>query len=206
VCGQVPCVCRGRRRAKVRLADGKERQIQHMMCTSFWHPDGTPMSAQQFMEELFGKLPDFFRNEGELRVIWSDPETRTKLLEGLSEKGFGHEQLLEMQRIIEAENSDLFDVLAYVAYAKSPVTRDFRAANARVYINSSFSVKQQAFLDFVLSHYVSVGVNELAPDKLIPLLRLKYNNAIADAIAELGPAEQIREAYAGFQRYLYMVD
>src|SRR3989449_186884 len=30
-----------RRRAKVTLADGKERAIQHMMATTFWHPDGT---------------------------------------------------------------------------------------------------------------------------------------------------------------------
>jgi type I restriction enzyme R subunit len=27
---------------KVKLADGKARTIQHMMCTTFWHPDGTP--------------------------------------------------------------------------------------------------------------------------------------------------------------------
>jgi hypothetical protein len=41
---------------KVKLADGKERTIQHMRMTSFWHPDGTPMSAHQFMELLFGKV------------------------------------------------------------------------------------------------------------------------------------------------------
>ena len=45
---------------KIELADGKARTIQHMMMTSFWHPDGTPMSAQQFMEMLFGALPEFF--------------------------------------------------------------------------------------------------------------------------------------------------
>ncbi len=55
---------RGRR---CKLADGKARTIQHMMVTSFWHPDGTPMSAQQFMEALFGKLPEFFKDEDELR-------------------------------------------------------------------------------------------------------------------------------------------
>ena len=55
--------------AQVKLADGKERTIQHMTMTSFWHPDGTPMSAQQFMEMLFGKLPDFFKDEHELRTL-----------------------------------------------------------------------------------------------------------------------------------------
>jgi type I restriction enzyme R subunit len=106
-------VCR--RKATVKLADGKERTIQHMMATAFWHPDGTPMSAQQFMESLFGKLPEFFKDEAELRALWSAPDTRKELLRGLGEKGFGHEQLVEMQRIIDAEKSDLFDVLAYVA-------------------------------------------------------------------------------------------
>ncbi len=122
VCGQQPCVCR--RKATVKLADGKERAIQHMMATAFWHPDGTPMSAQQFMESLFGELPEFFKDEAELRALWSVPDTRKKLLEGLAEKGFGHEQLAEMQRIINAEKSDLFDVLAYVAYALPPLTRE----------------------------------------------------------------------------------
>jgi type I restriction enzyme R subunit len=114
VCGKVQCICQKRKKAKVKLADGKERSIQHMMMTTFWHPDGSPMSAQQFMEMLFGKLPDFFANEYELRELWSVPATRAKLLEGLEEKGFGPDQLAEMQTIIDAENSDLFDVLAHV--------------------------------------------------------------------------------------------
>ena len=109
-----------RQKIKVKLADGKARTIRHMMSTTFWHPDGTPMSAQQFMELLFGKLPEFFKDEAELRALWSVPETRKKLFQGLAEKGFGGEQLAEMQKIIDAEKSDLFDVLAHVAYALPP--------------------------------------------------------------------------------------
>lgn len=188
---------------KVRLADGKERMIQHMMCTSFWHPDGTPMSAQQFMETLFGKLPEFFRDEDELRDIWSVPDTRRRLLEGLAERGFGREQLAEMRRVIDAEESDLFDVLAHVAYAVPPVTREVRAARARVYIGAHFDEKQRAFLDFVLQHYVRVGVEELDQEKLTPLLKLRYNDSITDAMADLGRAREIRAIFAGFQRSLY---
>jgi len=191
------------RRAKVKLADGKARTIQHMLCTTFWHPDGTPMSAQQFMELLFGRLPEFFANEAELRAIWSAPDTRKKLLHGLAESGFGHDQLAEMQKIIEAENSDWFDVLAYVAYALPPVTREVRAANARVYINTRFSAKQQVFLDFVLQHYITVGVEELDQEKLTPLLRLKYQNSMHDAVADLGNPQQIGTLFTSFQRYLY---
>ena len=201
VCGERPCVCK--KKAKVKLADGKERTIQHMIVTSFWHPDGTPMSAQQFLEELFGKLPDFFKDEDELRAIWSAPDTRKKLLEGLAEKGFGHDQLSEMQKIIDAEKSDLFDVLAHVAYALPPLTREERALRAKVVIGTHFNTKQEAFLSFVLSHYVSVGVEELDQEKLTPLLLLRYHGSITDAVADLGKPVEIGGIFAGFQQYLY---
>jgi type I restriction enzyme R subunit len=198
------CECdKKKRKAKVKLADGKERAIQHMMCTTFWHPDGTPMSAHQFMTLLFGQLPDFFKNEAELRALWSAPDTRKKLLQGLAEKGFGGDQLVEMQRIIDAEKSDLFDVLAHVAYALPPVSREDRAAGARADIKARFGLKQQAFLDFVLAHYVSVGVGELDQDKLTPLLKLKYHDSIDDALADLGKAAEIVGVFSGFQKYLY---
>lgn len=192
-----------RQKVKVKLADGKARTIQHMMVTTFWHPDGMPMSAQQFLEILFGKLPEFFRNEGELRAIWSVPDTRAKLLQGLAEKGFGAEQMAEMQRIIDAENSDLFDVLAHVAYAMAPLTREERAARAKLEISTHFNGKQQAFLEFVLAQYVKMGVEELAQEKLSPLLKLKYHNAIADAVVDLGQPEEIGKVFVGFQKYLY---
>jgi type I restriction enzyme R subunit len=192
-----------RQKIKVKLADGKARMIQHMMVTSFWHPDGTPMSAQQFMELLFGKLPEFFKDEAELRALWSLPDTRAKLLERLAEKGFGKEQMAEMQKIIDAERSDLFDVLAHVAYALPPLSREDRASKAKVEISHHFNSKQQVFLDFVLSHYVTVGVEELDQEKLTPLLRLKYHNSIADAVADLGKPEEIGQVFAGFQKYLY---
>jgi type I restriction enzyme R subunit len=200
-CGQRPCVCK--KKAKIKLADGKERTIQHMVATSFWHPDGTPMSAQQFMEALFGKLPEFFKNEAELRNLWSRPETRRKLLEGLAEKGFGKDHLAEMQKIIDAENSDLFDVLAHVAYALPPLTREERAAKARVIITQHFTTKQQVFLGFVLSHYVTIGVEELDQTKLTPLLKLKYHDSIADAVADLGKPDEIGTVFSGFQKFLY---
>lgn len=200
-CGKRPCECERKKKAKVKLADGKARNIQHMMMTSFWHPDGTPMSAQQFMEMLFGKLPEFFQSEDELRSLWSNPLTRKKLLEGLEEKGFGKSQLHEMQTIIDAEKSDLFDVLAHVAYALPTLSREERAAKAKMEISTHFNSKQQVFLDFVLSHYVNVGVEELDQDKLAPLLKLKYHDSIQDAVADLG--SDVGQTFNGFQKYLY---
>ncbi len=216
-CGQAPCVCEkppcekcGNRpctcvkRTRVKLADGKERQIQSMMATTFWSADGKPISAAQFLENLFGTLPDFFRDEDQLREIWSDPATRKTLLDGLADKGFGRQALAEMQKAIEAEDSDLFDVLAYVAYTRAPIPRSERAIHAKAGISDSYrSNRHLDFVDFVLEHYVEEGVDELDLGKLTPLLRLKYN-AIADAAADLGSPEQIRQTFVGFQKYLYL--
>lgn len=135
--------------------------------------------------------------------MWSAPDTRGKLLEGLAEKGFGKDQLAEMQKIIDAEKSDLFDVLAHVAYALPPLTREERANRAKVVIGTHFNNKQQVFLDFVLSHYVSVGVEELDQTKLAPLLHLKYGSTL-DAVADLGKPDKINRAFSGFQKYLYL--
>jgi type I restriction enzyme, R subunit len=195
-----------RQKIQVKLADGKARSIQHMMVTSFWHPDGTPMSSQQFMTSLFGHIPEFFKDEDELRSLWSEPSTRRKLLEGLADKGFGRDQLREMQKIIDAEKSDLYDVLTHVAYAQAPLSRQERAERANMRISTQFASKQQAFLSFVLSHYVSEGVEELDLAKLTPLLKLKYHDSIADAVADLGKPEDIGQVFAGFQKYLYQAN
>ena len=108
-----------------------------------------------------------------------------------------------MQKIIDAEKSDIFDVLAYVAYALPPLTREERAARAKVAIRNRFTTKQQSFLDFVLAHYVGQGVDELDQEKLTPLLHLKYFNSTSDAITDLGQPEEIRKVFVDFQKYLY---
>jgi type I restriction enzyme R subunit len=190
-------------RLKVKLADGKERKIQYMSATTFWSADGKPMSAAQFLELMYGALPEFFKDEDELRRIWSAPDTRKALLAGLADKGFGKEPLAEMQKAIEAQNSDLFDVLAYVAFAAAPVTRAQRAETAKAASAAELSDKQQGFVDFVLAQYVSQGVDELDQEKLSPLLKLKYRNALKDAFVDLGRPEQVRELFVGFQRHLY---
>ena len=115
------------RRLRIRLADGKAREIQHMTATSFWSADGRPMSAAQFLELLFGALPEFFKDEDELRAIWSKPDTRRELLRNLEDKGFDRSQLAEIQRALEAEQCDLYDVLAYIAFALPRITRQERA-------------------------------------------------------------------------------
>ncbi|MCM4162161.1 MULTISPECIES: EcoAI/FtnUII family type I restriction enzme subunit R [unclassified Arenibacter] len=203
VCKNDPCVCDvpTKKMIKIRLSDTKVREIDSMVKTSFWSPSGMPISAKEFIEQLFGDLPSFFKNEEELRRIWSLPTTRKKLLEELNEKGYTNSQLEDLRNLVHGENSDLFDVLNYVAYHKDLVPRLERAEKAKVQLGD-YNPKQQDFLNFVLDQYVKEGVDELDDAKLPDLLELKYK-AIADAKRELGAIKTIRESFIGFQSYLY---
>ncbi len=187
---------------KIKLADGKERLIQSMTATMFYSPDGRPISAAQFVERLYGHLPELFRNEDQLVQLWCEPATRKALLSSLAERGFSGAELKVMAEVVNAEKSDIFDVLAYVAFAKPPVTRQERVETRKPVILSNYNERLQAFLDFVLHQYVGLGVSELDDAKLTTLLELKYGHT-SDAIAHLGGAASIRDAFIGFQRRLY---
>jgi type I restriction enzyme R subunit len=186
----------------IKLADGKARQIEHMAATTFWSPDGKPISAAQFVERLFGALPAFFKDEDELRRIWSLPETRKALLKGLEEKGFGRTELTAIRRAIQAEQSDIFDVLAHVAFASAPITRAERVDTRRAQALEPYGDKLQAFLDFVLGQYVAAGIDELDQEKLGQLISLRYGS-VQDATRDLGSVAAIRDAFIGFQKPLF---
>ncbi len=202
ICGKNPCICNKKKKLKIKLRDGKEREIQHMIATSFWSPDGKPISAEEFLHNIFGALPEFFKSEDELRTIWSDPATRKALLEKLSDAGYGKEELETLQKLINAEKSDLFDVLEYVSFAINPITRELRVASTKEDILSGLNDKQKEFVEFVLSKYVESGVEELDQEKLPKLLELKYH-AISDAAEILGGVEKIRQTFIAFQKLLY---
>jgi type I restriction enzyme R subunit len=203
VCGNDPCVCDepAKRMIKVKLADNKVREIDSMIKTSFWSPTGTPISATEFIKQLFGDIPTLFKSEEELRKLWSIPSTRRKLMEELGEKGYTHDQLEALRKLVHGKDSDLYDVLNYIAYHKDLVSRLDRADRAKVQLGD-YNPKQQDFLNFVLDQYVKEGVDELDDSKLPDLLELRYK-AITDAKRELGTIKSIRESFIGFQEFLY---
>ncbi len=191
------------KKIKVRLADGKEREIQYMITTSFWSADGKPISVQEFLENLFGELPNFFKDEIELREIWSNPQTRKTLLEKLDEAGFGKEELTKLRKLINAEKSDLFDVLEYVFDSDfKPITREERAIRAKATIFASLNDNQKEFIEFVLNKYIEAGVTELDQEKLPILLETKYQS-LEDAIKILGDVQNISSLFIEFQKHLY---
>jgi len=200
ICGQTPCQCP--KIVRIKLRDGKEREIKHMVFTSFWSADGKPISVDDFMRNMFGAMPEFFKSEEELRNIWSNPITRKTFLEKIAAIGYGRDQLETLQKMIDAQNSDLFDVLAYVSFLTPPVSRIQRIIQTKDNILDGLEEKQRDFLNFVLSKYEQKGVEELDEEKLPVLLNLKYHSP-ADAIETLGDVESIRSIFFNFQRDLY---
>jgi len=188
----------------VNLGPGKTREIKSFVVTTFINAEGRVVTAAQFLTDLFGALPDFFKDEDELRRIWSQPETRKQLLGRLADKGFPLEQLHQMQKVIDADNCDLFDVLAYVAFESNKVPRAERSRWARKAISSDYGVRQRSFLEFVLEQYEKVGVEELDQEKLPALLKLRYDDSLDDALDDLGgDPDAIGAMFKGFQRHLY---
>ena len=103
--------------------------------------------------------------------------------------------------MVHGEDSDLFDVLVYIAYHRDLVPRIKRAERAKVHLDD-YNPAQQEFLNFVLDQYVASGFEQLDDSQLGDLLVLKYH-ALADAKAKLGDIPSIRDTFIGFQQYLY---
>ena len=201
VCGERPCVCK--KKIKIKLRDGKEREIQSMISTSFWS-DGRPITAEDFLNNIFGELPKLFTSEEELRAIWSNPTTRKVLLEKLDDAGFGREELETLQKLIDAEKSDLFDVLEYVFNSDiKPMTREERVVAAEATIFAILNDQQKEFIEFVLGKYIETGVEELDQEKLPILLTNKYHS-LEDAKSVLGDVSNISSLFIEFQKYLYV--
>ena len=192
-----------RKRVKIKLRDGKEREIQSMISTSFWSADGKPISAEEFLNNLFGELPNLFKSEDQLRKLWSNPLTRRTLLEKLDTAGFPKSDLLVVQSLVNMENSDLFDVLEYVFNGNyNSLTREQRVAASQATIFAILDDKQKEFIAFVLSKYVESGVDELDQEKLPQLLINKYQS-MPDALKILGNAKDVGLLFMEFQKYLY---
>jgi type I restriction enzyme R subunit len=192
-----------KQKIRIKLRNGKERAIQYTVSTSFWSADGKPISAEEFMQNLFGELPKLFKDEEELRKLWSNPSTRKTLLVKLEDAGFPKSDLLTLQKLVDLEKSDLYDVLAYVFNGDFiPMTRAERAKAAEATINALLDDYQKEFISFVLSNYIKTGVDELEQEKL-PILLINKFQSLEDAKNVLGDAANISKLFIDFQAYLY---
>ncbi len=192
-----------KQKIKIKLRNGKEREIQSMISTSFWSADGKPISAEEFLNNLFGELPKLFKDEEELRKLWSNPITRKILLENLDAAGFPKGDLLTLQKLVDMEKSDLYDVLEYVFNGDYiAMTREARAKAAEATIFALLNDKQKEFITFVLSKYIETGVDELDQEQIPTLLKNKYHT-LEDAREILGNLTDISKLFIEFQEHLY---
>jgi len=183
---------------------GKDREVKIIAkSTTFFDPEtGKPISANDFIQRLVGKLPGFFKSEEELRKIWSDPMTRKGLLQRLAEQGYDKKALTGIQKVLNAEDKDVFDVLQFIAYNTDMKSRAERAKECMEYVADTYNARQASFIEFVLEQYKKNGVNELSDERVGKLITLKYGSPI-DARRELGEMKQIRTIFCNFQHYLY---
>ncbi|MBR6111224.1 MAG: DEAD/DEAH box helicase family protein [Paludibacteraceae bacterium] len=186
---------------EIRLSDGSRRNIQHIKTDMFWGADGKPVSTEEFIKSLFGKLPEFFKDSSDLHKQWSHPDTRKALLDKLEEVGFGKDNLIKLRTLINADDSDLLDVLEFIEYNKIPIARKERAEKAEAF-KKTLNEKQSAFVDYIVQLYVLSGIDELDTSKLPDLLKLKFGS-VPEGISALGGPAEARNTFFGFQERLY---
>ncbi|MEG2402933.1 MAG: DEAD/DEAH box helicase family protein [Muribaculaceae bacterium] len=204
VCGCSPCICPPKPKLKIKLSDGRVRQIKHIKTDMFYGSGGKPIAVSEFLETMFGEMPKFFSSEEELKKKWSNPATRNKLLYELDKSGYSEEVLRNVQSVIEAEDCDLLDVLEYIAYSVEPIKRKKRVDSRKEAIFDGLTKKQEEFVEFIILKYISTGVSELAMEKLPTLLQMKYGTA-GDAVKILGNPAMIQQTFISFQQNLYVM-
>src|SRR5690606_37938123 len=200
----------GQPRPTLKVKLGKHRELKVIdIETRYIDENCKPLTIQEFVERLIQQLPGLFTSVDELRDIWSDPDLREQLLAKLVQAGFDKEQLSTLRRMFEADDCDMFDLLAFLAFEQPMATRKSRAEAVRA--NNAFfdqyqQEKAKQFLHFVLNRYEQTGVTELARERLPALIELSGLGTTKDAsMAFGGKPAQLLAAFKQLQHQLYHV-
>jgi type I restriction enzyme R subunit len=188
--------------AEVKLSDGKARTIQYIAATTYWGPDGKPMSAAEFLQRLFGDLATLVGSEDELRKMWSDPDNREHFIAQLFDRGYDQDRLDDIRHLVDAVESDLFDVLAYVMFTTPPLTRVDRADGVRESGLQDVEGELRDMLFAILASYTERGIDELSTASLEKTLIARYGS-VSEGKAKLGSIAGIRDAFKRMQEELY---
>lgn len=193
-----------REKIVVKLSDGKARKIRYIASTTYWSPEGKPISAAEFLERLFGDLSGIVADEDQLRSVWSDPDNRERFLEQLSDRGYDRDRLDDIRRLVDAPDSDLFDVLSYILFTSEPKTRRERADGVRADGLEATAAETRALLLAILAAYEESGESELATKKLGTFLTARYGS-VNEGKLKLGGIDSIKGAFRSMQSKLYSV-
>ena len=191
---------------KIKLADGKEQEVT-VVSSEELMIDGKLVKKEDYRKSLLKQLqlPDTFKTQRELQSLWANPTKRVELLKRLEDEGFDKKNLDGLQKIFQAEDSDLLDVLAYIVYARIPLSRTERVRSAENKIYASLTQKQKEFAEFALNHYIRGGFEELNIKGLSKILEIKYGD-LPSARENLGSQDAIRRVFIDLQEQLYMSD
>lgn len=205
VCGHLPCTCPGgkpKKKVVVKLSPLRSISLHTDWSEHIQFGDEL-LSIEEYIQRLFGKLPEFLDGEEDLRERWAQPETREQLLDLLDRSGFPEEKLELIRRLLNMEKCDMLDVLSYIAYHTTPLDRKRRAEILRADMQKKINKQQQEFLNFILLLYERNGYKELGPDKLGMLIEMKYHT-VSDAKQQLNmePGD-MRNFFLAMQHDLY---
>lgn len=205
VCHHLPCTCDGptkRKQIRVKLSEKRASALSTEWTETFYFGDKL-ITLEEFVKELFGRLPMFFNSPEDLRKQWENPTTRQELLDHLAREGFVEEKLNMVRRLMGCENCDLYDILAFLAYETTPLERAKRVELVRKDYFKKLSEPVQQLVDFLMNQYERNGYKEMAKDNLSTLLKMKYGSPV-DAVNQLNMTiPQIQDSYLQFQRELY---
>ncbi len=193
------------KRAVIQLSNGRKLKVIDVE-TRYIDENGLPLTTAQFLEKLIGFIPDLYKNEEQLRKLWSKPETREELLQKLAGWGIGEEQLENLKTLFEAPDSDIFDILMHISYTDEIITRKQRAAftgENKQFFEVYDNLKARDFLKFVLERYERDGIKELKREKLTNLIELNNLGTTKDAAKVFGGLQKLVSAFYKLQEQLY---
>ena len=205
VCGHLPCTCEGPRTnlIEVKLSTGRKLALETSWEQKIFFGDEF-ISLEDYVEKLFGRIPEFFSDADDLRKKWSNPETREELLKTLDEAGFAEDKLNLLRNMLKLQKCDLLDVLEYIAYNSTPIERAKRVELVKKHYVDALNKEQREFDNLILEYYASNGFKELGTDKLKTFINIKFNS-MRDAKEKLNMSvADIREHYFELQRRLYI--
>ena len=204
VCGNLPCTCDVPKTnlIDVKLSNGRRLSLETTWEQKIFFGDEF-ITLKEYVDKLFGRIPDFFSGAEDLREKWANPETRAKLLKTLDEAGFAEDKLLLLKNMLKMEKCDLLDVLEYIAYDSTPMERAKRVEIVKKQYVDKLNKEQREFDNLILQYYVSNGFKELGTDNLKTFINIKYNS-MSDAKERLQMSvADMRNHYFELQRRLY---
>ncbi len=193
---------------RVRLSNNKELRIINIE-TRYIDEWEKPMSATEYLESLIGKLPALYQSEEQLRILRADPKTREDLLKQLADIGLDDEQFATLQRMFDAPDSDVFDILTHLSYGEDMKTRQQRAQRVieRGLLSNISHLTAKEFLEYLLSYYEKYGSTEIVQSKLSGLIDLYGHGRmnIVDLTNIFGGAEELMKAWKEVQEELFRI-